>query len=82
MLDATSVCEPPLTWIELLVTDTGLIALLKVTLTWAFVPMLVELLVGASAVIVGAALSTAVPAVKLYANAWTGTPSVLVTFEA
>jgi len=42
-----------------------LTALLKFTLTNAFVPTLVALLMGASETMMGAALSTAVPAVKL-----------------
>src|SRR5208337_2970870 len=42
MLDGASVMEPPLNWIELPVTDTGLMALLKFKLTPAFVPILVD----------------------------------------
>ena len=62
MLDGVSVTEPPLNWIVAPVTDTGLIALLKVTLTPALVPMLVAALGGATDLMVGAAVSTAVPA--------------------
>ena len=54
MLDGTSVTEPPLGRIELPVTVIGLMGLLKVTLTPALVPMLVDELGGATAVIVGA----------------------------
>ncbi len=64
MLDGTSLVEPALNWIVLPVTDTGLMALLKFTATEELVPMLVELSVGASDTIVGAAVSVAVPAVK------------------
>src|SRR5580658_4363648 len=79
MLDGTSVTEPPLNWIELPVTDIGLIALLKFTLTPALVPMLVNELGGASAAMVGATLSTAVPPVKEKQPFCAATPSVLVT---
>ena len=79
MLEGTSVTEPPLSWIVLPVTETGLIALLKFTLTSALVPTLLALLMGASETMVGAALSTAVPAVKFEVKACTGTPLVLVT---
>ena len=64
MLDGTSVIEPPLNWIELPVTDTGLMALLKSTATLALVPMLMAELGGATVVMVGATVSVAVPAVK------------------
>src|ERR1039458_330375 len=64
MLDGTSVTEPPLNWMELPVTDTGLMALLKVTLTTAFVPMFVDAFGGPPVEMVGLTLSTAVPAVK------------------
>ena len=79
MLDGTSVTDPPLNCMVLPMTDTGLIALLKFTLTSAFVPTLVALLLGASEMIAGAPLSTAVPAVKLEVKGCTGTPLVLVT---
>src|SRR5208282_5465859 len=81
MLDATSVTDPPLNCTVLPVTDTGLMGLLKVTLTPAFVPILVEEFAGATATMVGAAVSVAVPAVKVYAYACTATPSVLVMVE-
>ena len=64
MLDGTSVTEPPLNLIELPVTDIGLIALLNVTLTPALVPIFVDKLEGATAVIVGGVVSVDVPAVK------------------
>ena len=64
MLDGTSVTEPPLNLIELPVTDIGLIALLNVTLTPALVPIFVDKLEGATAVIVVGVVSVDVPAVK------------------
>jgi hypothetical protein len=79
MLDGTSVIEFPLNWIELPVTDIGLMALLKFTVTPALVPMLVAKFGGATVVIVGLAVSAVVPAVKVGLKAFTGTPSVLVT---
>src|ERR1035438_6397526 len=64
MLEGTSVTEPPLNWIVLPETETGLIALLKFTLTNAFVPTLAALLEGASETMVGAALSTRGPGAR------------------
>jgi hypothetical protein len=51
--------------IELPVTDTGLMALLKATLKPALVPIFAAPFGGATVKIVGAAVSAAVPAVKL-----------------
>ena len=53
--------------------------MLKFMATRALVPMFVALFVGACETIVGAALSTVVPAVKLKVEASTGVPLVLVT---
>ena len=61
MLDGTSVTEPPLNWIEVPLTDTGLMALLKSTLTAALVPMLTAEFGGATVEIVGATVSLPCP---------------------
>src|SRR5580692_9372298 len=79
MLEGTSVTELLPNWIELPVTDTGLIALSKFTLTPALVPTLMAELGGATVKTLGAVKSAAAPVVKLMLKRCTGTLSMLVT---
>ena len=79
MLDSTSVVGLPVTWIVLPVTVMGSMALLKITLIPALVPIFVEVLGGVTEVIVGATVSLVEAVVKLRPGEETATPCVLVT---